>query len=91
MMNEWDATSYYPVCSRQKDRETVLEIGTGADASMMAAKTWRTHRRSCEAVSLIAETARRSSAQTLHARRAWSKTYLDIELGKDLGKADSCT
>jgi tetratricopeptide (TPR) repeat protein len=94
MMNEWDRNNayYLGLQSAITSGESVLEIGTGSGLlSMMAAKLGAGVVVTCEAVSLIAETAQKIIEQNKFQDliRVLSKTSFEIELGKDLPeKAD---
>ena len=94
MMNEWDRNNayYLGMQSAIAPEKSVLEIGTGSGLlSMMAAKLGARTVVTCEAVSLIAETARTIVERNKYQDRirVLSKTSFEIELGKDLPeKAD---
>lgn len=94
MMNEWDRNNayYLGMQSAIAPEKSVLEIGTGSGLlSMMAAKLGARAVVTCEAVSLIAETAQKIVEHNKYQDciRVLSKTSFEIELGKDLPeKAD---
>lgn len=94
MMNEWDRNNayYLGMQSAIAPGQLVLEIGTGSGLlSMMAANLGARTVVTCEAVSLIAETARKIVARNRYEDRitVLSRTSFDIEPGKDLPeKAD---
>lgn len=94
MMNEWDRNNAYflGMQSAIAPERSVLEIGTGSGLlSMMAAKLGARNVVTCEAVSLIAETAQKIIEQNKYRDciRVLPKTSFDIEVGKDVPeKAD---
>ena len=94
MMNEWDRNNayYLGMQSAIAPEKSVLEIGTGSGLlSMMAAKLGARTVVTCEAVSLIAETAQKIVEHNKYQDRVrvLSKTSFEVELGKDLPeKAD---
>lgn len=94
MMNEWDRNNayYLGMQSAIAPEKSVLEIGTGSGLlSMMAARLGARNVVTCEAVSLIAETAQKIVEHNKYQDRVrvLSKPSFEIEIGKDLPeKAD---
>ncbi|MEO8341550.1 MAG: tetratricopeptide repeat protein, partial [Nitrospirota bacterium] len=94
MMNELDRNNAYYLGMQSviAPAKSVLEIGTGSGLlSMMAAKLGACNVVTCEAVSLIAETAQRIIERNKYQDRirVLPKTSFDIEVGKDVAdKAD---
>lgn len=94
MMNEWDRNNayYLGLQSAMTSGKSVLEIGTGSGLlSMMAARLGAGTVVTCEAVSLIAETAQKIIEHNRYQGqiKVLSKPSFDIEPGKDLPeKAD---
>jgi tetratricopeptide (TPR) repeat protein len=94
MMNELDRNNAYflGLQSAMTPGQSVLEIGTGSGLlSMMAARLGAGSVVTCEAVSLIADTARKIIEQNGYQDRikVLSKASFEVEPGKDLPeKAD---
>src|SRR5262249_45907296 len=94
MMNEWDRNNayYLGMQSAIAPDKSVLEIGTGSGLlSMMAARLGARDVVTCEAVSLLAETAQKIVENNMYQDciRVLSKSSFEIEIGKDLPeKAD---
>jgi type II protein arginine methyltransferase len=94
MMNEWDRNNayYLGMQSAIAPGKSVLEIGTGSGLlSMMAAKLGAGNVVTCEAVSLLAETAQNIIEHNKYQNciRVLPKRSFELEVGKDLPeKAD---